>query len=74
MPSVVNTQLRLGEKSRVHILIYVDSKPSEKTAKQLVKNILRTFRPSTGAIFNANNVPQTGWLATTNGVVASQPV
>ena len=35
------------------------------TAKQLVKNILRTFRPSTGALFNANNVPQTGWLATT---------
>ena len=35
------------------------------TAKQLVINILRTFRPSTGAIFNANNVPQTGWLATT---------
>ena len=35
------------------------------TAKQLVKNILRTFRPSTGAIFNANNVLQTGWLATT---------
>ena len=35
------------------------------TAKQLVKNILRTFRPSTGAIFKANNVPQTGWLATT---------
>ena len=35
------------------------------TAKQLVKNILRTFRPSTGAIFNANNVPQTSWLATT---------
>ena len=25
------------------------------TAKQLVKNILRTFRPSTDAIFNANN-------------------
>ena len=36
------------------------------TAKQLVINILRTFRPSTGAIFNANNVPQTGWLATTS--------
>ena len=35
------------------------------TAKQLVKNIMRTFWPSTGAIFNANNVPQTGWLATT---------
>ena len=35
------------------------------TAKQLVINILRTFRPSTGAIFNANNVPQTGWLVTT---------
>ena len=30
------------------------------TAKQLVINILRTFRPSTGAIFNAINVPQTG--------------
>ena len=35
------------------------------TVKQPVKNILRTFRPSTGAIFNANNVSQTGWLATT---------
>ena len=37
------------------------------TAKQLVINILRTFRPSTGAIFNANNVPQTGTSNGSNG-------
>ena len=30
MPSVVGTQLRLNDKSRVPIFIYVDSKPSEK--------------------------------------------
>ena len=34
------------------------TRETRSTAKQLIKNVPRTFRLSNGAIFNANNVQQ----------------